>query len=146
MKPPDTPTPGSEGIAKANEAIERAEERNGPGVGVVGAELPGVDASTEELLEGEPGAAIRERLEQGHDSTSRVKAKSRKLPTSVRQFYSLFLFGSASLSDLSATLEGTPSANLVISNMVGPQEQLYMPAQAVLSKRQNCSMAGEICL
>jgi diacylglycerol O-acyltransferase / wax synthase len=86
----------------------------------------GNQVSVELVAMGEPGAAIRERLDQVHLSTSQVKAKSRRLPTSVRQFYSLFLFGSASLSDLSATMEGTPSANLVISNMVGPQEQLYM--------------------
>ncbi len=86
----------------------------------------GNQVSVELVAMGEPGAKIRERLDQVHQSTSQIKAKSRKLPTSVRQFYSLFLFGSASLSDLSATMEGVPSANLVISNMVGPQQQLYM--------------------
>jgi hypothetical protein len=69
---------------------------------------------------------VAKRLQQVHESIARVKEKSRKLPNSVRQFYSLFVFGSAAISDFSSTFEALPSANLVISNMVGPQEQLYL--------------------
>ncbi len=75
---------------------------------------------------GQPEVTIAKRLQQVHESILKVKDRSQKLPTAVRQFYSLFIFGSASLSDVSSTLEALPSANLVISNMVGPQEQLYM--------------------
>ncbi|MGI9288311.1 MAG: wax ester/triacylglycerol synthase family O-acyltransferase [Pseudomonadales bacterium] len=86
----------------------------------------GNQVSVELVPMGQPKAAIGKRLQQVHDSIQQVKDKSRKLPSAVRQFYSLFIFGSATLSDISATLEAIPSANLIISNMVGPQEQLYM--------------------
>jgi hypothetical protein len=38
----------------------------------------------------------------------------------------MFLFGSAAITDFSSALQAIPSANLVISNMVGPQEPLYL--------------------
>ncbi len=86
----------------------------------------GNQATVELVPMGQPTATISARLQQIHDSIQQVKDKSRKLPASVRQLYSLFIFGSATLSDFSAAFEAIPSANLVISNMVGPQEQLYM--------------------
>jgi diacylglycerol O-acyltransferase / wax synthase len=86
----------------------------------------GNQVSVELVSMGEPGAAIEQRLQQIRESIQRVKDKSQKLPTAVRQFYSLFVFGSASLSDISPPLQAVPSANLIISNMVGPQEQLYL--------------------
>ena len=86
----------------------------------------GNQVSVELVPMGEPNATIGKRLEQVHDSINQVKEKSRKLPNSVRQFYSLFIFGSAAISDFSSAFEAIPSANLVISNMVGPQEQLYL--------------------
>ena len=86
----------------------------------------GNQAIVELVPMGEPKARIGKRLVQIHDSIQKVKEKSGKLPISVRQFYSLFIFGSATLPDFSTTFEKIPSANLVISNMVGPQEQLYM--------------------
>ncbi|MEH6580485.1 MAG: wax ester/triacylglycerol synthase family O-acyltransferase [Halioglobus sp.] len=75
---------------------------------------------------GDPKAKVGKRLDQVHNSIQTVKDKSGQLPISVRQFYSLFIFGSATLPDFSTAFEKIPSANLVISNMVGPQEQLYM--------------------
>jgi WS/DGAT/MGAT family acyltransferase len=86
----------------------------------------GNQVSVELVPMGQPGASVGKRLEQVHDSIARIKEKSSKLPNAVRQFYSLFIFGSAAAADFSSTLEGVPSANLVISNMVGPQEQLYL--------------------
>ena len=38
----------------------------------------------------------------------------------------MFVFGSSALADFAPAFDAIPSANLVISNMVGPQEQLYM--------------------
>ena len=75
---------------------------------------------------GEPTASIAKRLEQVHESISRVKKKSSRLPNAARQFYSLLVFGSSAFSDFSSALEKNPSANVLISNMVGPQEQLYL--------------------
>lgn len=86
----------------------------------------GNQVSVELVPMGQPTATIGKRLEQIHDSINQVKEKSRKLPNSVRQFYSLFIFGSAAISDFSSAFESIPSANLIISNMVGPQEQLYL--------------------
>lgn len=86
----------------------------------------GNQVSVELVPMGQPNATIAKRLQQVHDSINQVKEKSRKLPNSVRQFYSMFIFGSAAISDFSSAFEAIPSANLVISNMVGPQEQLYL--------------------
>jgi len=86
----------------------------------------GNQVSVELVPMGEPRATVSKRLQQVHESIAKIKEKSRKLPNSVRQFYSLFVFGSAAISDFSSTFETLPSANLVISNMVGPQEQLYL--------------------
>ena len=86
----------------------------------------GNQVSVELVPMGEPRATVAKRLQQVHESIAKVKEKSRKLPNSVRQFYSLFVFGSAAISDFSSTFEALPSANLVISNMVGPREQLYL--------------------
>jgi diacylglycerol O-acyltransferase len=86
----------------------------------------GNQATVELVPMGQPTVTIGTRLQQVHDSIQNVKDKSRKLPSAVRQLYSLFIFGSATLSDFSSAFEAIPSANLVISNMVGPQEQLYM--------------------
>jgi diacylglycerol O-acyltransferase len=86
----------------------------------------GNQVSVELVPMGDPTATIGKRLDQVHKSIAQVKDKSRKLPNSARQFYSLFVFGSAAISDFSSTFEKLPSANLVISNMVGPQEQLYL--------------------
>ena len=86
----------------------------------------GNQVSVELVPMGEPKATVSNRLQQVHESIGKVKDKSRKLPNSVRQFYSLFVFGSSAISDFSSTFEAIPSANLVISNMVGPQEQLYL--------------------
>jgi diacylglycerol O-acyltransferase / wax synthase len=43
-----------------------------------------------------------------------------------RQAYALFLLGSLTLADTVPWLDKVPSANLVISNMKGPSEQLYL--------------------
>ena len=86
----------------------------------------GNQVSVELVPMGEPNATIGKRLQQVHESIAKVKNKSQRLPNSVRQFYSLFVFGSAAMSDVSSAFEAMPSANLIISNMVGPQEQLYL--------------------
>ena len=86
----------------------------------------GNQVSVELVPMGQPTATVAKRLQQVHDSIQNVKDKSRKLPNAVRQFYSMFIFGSAAISDFSSAFEAIPSANLVISNMVGPQEQLYL--------------------
>ena len=86
----------------------------------------GNQVSVELVPMGQPGANVAKRLDQVHESIARIKEKSSKLPNAVRQFYSLFIFGSAAAADFSSSLEGIPSANLVISNMVGPREQLYL--------------------
>ena len=74
---------------------------------------------------GQPTATVAARLQQVHESIQSIKDKSQKLPNAARQFYSMFIFGSSALADFASAFEAIPSANLVISNMVGPQEQLY---------------------
>ena len=85
----------------------------------------GNQVSIELVTMGQPKARIGKRLHQVHESILKIKDRSQKLPTSVRQFYSMFVFGSSALSDFSSALQSTPSSNLIISNMVGPREQLY---------------------
>ena len=91
-----------------------------------GDEGSGNQVSVELVPMGQPGATIGKRLQQVHESIVKIKSRSKRLPTSVRMFYSLFIFGSSALADFVPTFEAIPSANLVISNMVGPQEQLYL--------------------
>jgi diacylglycerol O-acyltransferase len=80
-----------------------------------------------ELVEmGAPDTDLSSRLQQIHKSTARVKNRSQKLPSAVRQFYSLVTLGSGSLIDIASVLQSLPSFNLVVSNMIGPREQLYV--------------------
>jgi diacylglycerol O-acyltransferase len=80
-----------------------------------------------ELVEmGSPDAPLTSRLQQIHDSTASVKKRSQTLPAAVRQFYSLVTLGSGALIDIASVLQSLPSFNLVISNMIGPREQLYV--------------------
>ena len=48
------------------------------------------------------------------------------MQTTSRQAYALLLFGSMTMSDTLPWFGKVPSANLVISNMKGPTEQLYL--------------------
>ena len=97
----------------------------------------GNQASIELVSMGEPKAALGQRLQQMHASTSGVKSRSSKLPKSVRSLYSLLIFGSATLPDMAAAFKAIPSGNLVISNMVGPKDQRYL-AGARLTAFHGC--------
>ena len=90
-----------------------------------GQKAAGNQVSAELVPMGQPAASVKERLQQVHDSIQKIKDRSQKLPDSVRQFYSIFIFGSSALADFAPAFEAIPNANLVISNMIGPQEQLY---------------------
>jgi len=48
------------------------------------------------------------------------------MQTTSRQAYALLLFSSLTMSDNLPIFDRVPSANLVISNMKGPTEQLYL--------------------
>jgi WS/DGAT/MGAT family acyltransferase len=86
----------------------------------------GNQVSIELVPLGEPGADIGERLQQVHASTSGIKRHSATIPTSVRQLYSLVIFGTGTLPEFSSAFQSIPNANLLISNMIGPREQLYL--------------------
>jgi diacylglycerol O-acyltransferase / wax synthase len=86
----------------------------------------GNQAAVDLVSMGEPDATIVERLRQVHRSTTAVKTKGSKLAGSVRQLYSLIVFGASTLPDLSKAFDHFPNSNLVISNMAGPSEQLYL--------------------
>jgi hypothetical protein len=66
------------------------------------------------------------RLQQVHESTTRIKSSSAKIPNAVRQLYSLVITGAGTLPEFSNAFQQIPSANLLISNMVGPQQPLYL--------------------
>ena len=86
----------------------------------------GNQVSAELVTMGQPKASVGQRLAEIHESIAGVKQKTSRLPVTVRQFYSVLVFGSSALSDISSAFEKVPSANVLISNMVGPQEQLYL--------------------
>ncbi len=86
----------------------------------------GNQVSAELIAMGLPKASIVERLQQIKASTQAAKDKGRALPKSVRQVYTLLLASSLAVVDTLPFFGKIPSANLVISNMKGPAEQLYM--------------------
>jgi diacylglycerol O-acyltransferase len=86
----------------------------------------GNQVSVELVPLGEPAADLPQRLQQVHDSTAGIKRHSSAIPTSVRQLYSLVIFGTGTLPEFSSAFQSIPNANLLISNMIGPREQLYL--------------------
>lgn len=75
---------------------------------------------------GGPDADILQRIQQIHESALQVKERSQRLPSGILQFYSLVTLGSGNLLEIATALQDMPSFNLVISNMIGPREQLYI--------------------
>lgn len=86
----------------------------------------GNQVSAELIAMGAPDAGLIERLMQINHATKNAKAKGRQMQTTTRQAYTLLLFGSLTISDIVPWFGKVPSANLVISNMKGPTEQLYL--------------------
>ena len=86
----------------------------------------GNQVSAELIPMGAPEASLLERLQQINASTKSAKDKGRGMQTTSRQAYALLLLGSLTMSDALPWFGKVPSANLVISNMKGPTEQLYL--------------------
>jgi WS/DGAT/MGAT family acyltransferase len=75
--------------------------------------------------------AMRPVWAPGEEPTRRKQSRSdksqlQKLPVAVRQLYALLLSGTGTLPELSTAFEAIPNYNLIISNMAGPREQLYL--------------------
>jgi diacylglycerol O-acyltransferase / wax synthase len=86
----------------------------------------GNQVSVELIAMGTPEASLGERLSQINRATTNAKHKGRRMQTTLRQAYTLMLAGSMTVSDTLPWFGKVPSANLVISNMKGPTEQLYL--------------------
>ncbi|HXA10590.1 MAG TPA: WS/DGAT domain-containing protein, partial [Mycobacterium sp.] len=86
----------------------------------------GNQVSAELIPMGTPEASPVERLKEINTATTSAKDKGRGMQTTSRQAYALLLLSSLTLSDTVPWLGKVPSANLVISNMKGPTEQLYL--------------------
>jgi WS/DGAT/MGAT family acyltransferase len=86
----------------------------------------GNQVSAELIPMGAPGAESLERLKQISAATTSAKDKARGMRTTSRQLYALLLLGSLTMADAVPGLGKVPSANLVISNMKGPSERLYL--------------------
>jgi WS/DGAT/MGAT family acyltransferase len=86
----------------------------------------GNQVSADLIAMGAPKATLLERLGQINTSTQSAKDKGRGMQTTSRQAYTLLLFSSLTMSDNLPIFDRVPSANLVISNMKGPTEQLYL--------------------
>ncbi len=86
----------------------------------------GNQVSVELIAMGEPEASLSDRLSQINRATTNAKHKGRRMQTTLRQAHTLMLAGSMAMSDTLPWFGKVPSANLVISNMKGPTEQLYL--------------------
>ena len=86
----------------------------------------GNQVSAELIPMGAPEASPIERLKEINTATTSAKDKGRGMQTTSRQAYALLLLSSLTMSDTVPWLGKVPSANLVISNMKGPTEQLYL--------------------
>jgi diacylglycerol O-acyltransferase / wax synthase len=86
----------------------------------------GNQVSADLIPMGAPESSPIERLKEINAATTSAKDKGRRMQTTSRQAYALFLLGSLTLADTVPWLDKVPSANLVISNMKGPSEQLYL--------------------
>jgi WS/DGAT/MGAT family acyltransferase len=86
----------------------------------------GNQATIDLIPMGQPRATLRDRLQQIHDATQRAKEKGRALPRAVRDFYALFVFGTSTAAAVASAFARVPSSNLIISNMKGPTEPLYL--------------------
>lgn len=86
----------------------------------------GNQVSAELIAMGAPDASPLERLKEISAATTSAKDKARGMQTTSRQAYALLLLGSLTVADAVPWLGKVPSANLVISNMKGPSEQLYL--------------------
>jgi WS/DGAT/MGAT family acyltransferase len=93
----------------------------------------GNQVSADLIAMGTPEASLTERLKQIKRSTQDAKHKGRSMQTTSRQVYTLLLFGSMTMSDTLPWFGKVPSANLVISNMRGPAEQLYLAGAPLVS-------------
>ena len=126
---------------------------------VKGQEASGNQVTADLVPMGQPGASLTERLEQIHVSTGKVKDRARKMSAPMRQTYMMLLLGLTAVPELIPGVSTAPSANVLISNMAGPGEQLYLggaPLRAMLGMPilppSPClnitfvSMMGKICL
>jgi diacylglycerol O-acyltransferase / wax synthase len=86
----------------------------------------GNQVSAELIPMGAPESSPIERLKEINTATTSAKTKGRGMQTTSRQAYTLLLLSSLTMSDSLPWLGKVPSANLVISNMKGPTEQLYL--------------------
>jgi diacylglycerol O-acyltransferase len=93
----------------------------------------GNQVSAELIPMGAPDAGLLERLKEINAATTSAKDKGRGMQTTSRQVYALLLLGSLTMSDFVPWLGRVPSANLVISNMKGPNEQLYLAGAKVVA-------------
>jgi WS/DGAT/MGAT family acyltransferase len=98
---------------------------------VKGEEASGNQVTTDLVPMGQPDAAITDRLQQIHDSTAKVKEKARNMSAAKRQTHLMLLMGLTTLPEMIPGVNAAPSANVLISNMAGPAEQLYLGGAAL---------------
>ena len=93
---------------------------------VEGQEASGNQVIADLVPMGQPDASPADRLRQIHESTGRVKDRARKMSAPMRQTYVMLLLGMTAVPELMPGLNAAPSTNVLISNMAGPPEQLYL--------------------
>ncbi len=98
---------------------------------VEGQEASGNQVIADLVPLGQPGAGLVDRLRQIHESTCKVKDRARKMSAPMRQTYVMLLLGLTAVPELMPGVNAAPSTNVLISNMAGPREQLYLGGAAV---------------
>lgn len=91
-----------------------------------GQEASGNQVTADLVQMGQPGASITQRLQQVHESTIRVKEKAQAMSAPMKQVHAMLLLGLTAVPELTPGVTAAPSSNVLISNMAGPREQLYL--------------------
>lgn len=158
-------------LAFIDDALHKYLVENGAGVELplvasmpLSTRVKGEEASGNQVIAdlvplGQPCSAITDRLQEIHDSTGKVKDRARKMSAPMRQTYVMLLLGVTTVPEMMPGVNAAPSANVLVSNMAGPGEQLYLggaPVRAMLGMPilppTPClnvtfvSMMGKICL
>jgi WS/DGAT/MGAT family acyltransferase len=100
-----------------------------------GQESAGNQVSGELVPMGQPDASVAKRLGQVHKATVKVKKRAQSRSASMRQLHTLLMFGAATLPEITPGLTAAPTYNLLISNMAGPREQLYLGGASLVAFR-----------
>jgi len=111
---------GEPAVAKltASMAMSLRDKADGPGAGN--------QVSVALIPMGDSDSTLSGRLAQIQAATRTAKKESQKLPYALLQAYTLVVAGGMAAAEIHPALGRMPNANVLISNMIGPDRQLYL--------------------